>query len=197
MLDPAVTIYFVRHGETDWNAAQRYQGQRNIHLNAKGRAQVRRNGVVLSELLGNEAASFDYVASPLQRAWETMEIMRRELSLPAEGYRTDDRLAEMHYGHWEGHLLLDLPAIDPHGFAARSADVWNWQPTDGESYRMLSDRIARWLGEIRHDTIVASHGGVSRVLRGLILQLPFADIPLLEVPQDKVLVLSAGSARWL
>ena len=47
------------------------------------------------------------------------------------------------------------------------------------------------------DAIVASHGGVSRVLRGLILQLPFADIPLLEVPQDKVLVLSAGSARWL
>jgi broad specificity phosphatase PhoE len=126
-----------------------------------------------------------------------MEIMRRELSLPAEGYRTDARLAEIHYGHWEGHLLLDLPAVDPTGFAARNADAWNWQPTDGESYRMLSDRVAQWLGEIRQDTIVASHGGVSRVLRGLILQLPFADIPLLEVPQDKVLALSAGSARWL
>ena len=88
------------------------------------------------------------------------------------------------------------PSTRP-AFAARNADAWNWQPTDGESYRMLSDRVAQWLGEIRQDTIVASHGGVSRVLRGLILQLPFADIPLLEVPQDKVLVLSAGSARWL
>ena len=62
---------------------------------------------------------------------------------------------------------------------------------------MLSDRVGRWLEEIRHDAVVASHGGVSRVLRGLILQLPSAEIPFLEVPQDKVLVLRTGSARWL
>jgi probable phosphoglycerate mutase len=62
---------------------------------------------------------------------------------------------------------------------------------------MLSDRVATWLGEISRDTIVASHGGVSRVLRGLILRLANADVAALEVPQDKVLVLSAGSARWL
>ena len=62
---------------------------------------------------------------------------------------------------------------------------------------MLSDRVALWLEEIRHDAVVASHGGVSRVLRGLILHLPGAEIPFLEVPQDKILVLSTGSARWL
>ena len=178
--------------------AQRYQGQRDIPLNTKGRAQARRNGVVLCELLGAEAASFDFVASPLQRACETMEIMRRELI-------ASDCKAIARIRVWpksttaigKAICWLDLPAIDPAGFAARNADAWDWQPTDGESYRMLSDRVAQWLGEIRRDTIVASHGGVSRVLRGLILQLPFADIPLLEVPQDKVLVLSAGSARWL
>ena len=165
MLRPGVTIYFVRHGETDWNAAQRYQGQRDIHLNAKGRGQARRNGAVLSELLGEDAVSFDYVASPLQRARETMEIVRSELALPPDGYRSDPRLREIHYGHWEGQLLLDLPGVDPNGFAARKADIWNWQPREGESYRMLSDRVAQWLEEVRHDTIVASHGGVSRVLR--------------------------------
>jgi broad specificity phosphatase PhoE len=180
MLSPGVTIYFVRHGETDWNAAQRYQGQRDIPLNARGRGQARRNGLVLAELLGNDAASFDYIASPLARAYETMEIMRRELSLPIADYRKDD-----------------LPAADPEGFCARTADCWNWQPADGESYRMLSDRVSLWLDEIRQDAVVASHGGVSRVLRGLILHLPGAEIPFLEVPQDKILVLSASSARWL
>ncbi len=197
MLVSGITIYFVRHGETDWNAAQRYQGQRDIPLNATGRAQARRNGVVLRELLGNEAAAFDYVASPLQRACETMEIMRRELSLPPQDYRKDDRLREVNYGHWEGEYLRNLPTLDPIGFSARSAQPWSWQPANGESYRMLSDRVALWLREVRHDLVVASHGGVSRVLRGLILQLPSAEIPFLEVPQDKILVLSTGSARWL
>lgn len=197
MLAPGVTIYFVRHGETDWNAGLRYQGQRDIPLNAKGRGQARRNGLILSELLGNEAVSFDYIASPLQRACETMEIMRRELSLPEADYRRDARLREISYGHWEGQFLHELPTTDPEGFSARAADCWNWQPSEGESYRMLSDRVALWLEEIRQDAVVASHGGVSRVLRGLILQLPSAEIPFLEVPQDKVLVLSTGSARWL
>lgn len=197
MLAPGVTIYFVRHGETDWNAALRYQGQRDIPLNAKGRAQARRNGIVLRELLGNEAAAFDYVASPLTRASETMEIMRGELALPPQDFRKDDRLREISYGHWEGELLQNLPTVDPVGFSARSAEPWSWQPTDGESYSMLSDRVALWLREVQDDAVVASHGGVSRVLRGLILRLPSAEIPFLEVPQDKVLVLSAGSARWL
>jgi broad specificity phosphatase PhoE len=197
MLAPGIAIYFVRHGETDWNAAQRYQGQHDIHLNATGRAQARRNGLVLSELLGAEARSLDYVASPLRRAGETMEIVRRELSLPPGGYRTDIRLSEVHYGHWQGQLYEDVATFDPVGFAARQVDKWNWQPASGESYRMLSDRVALWLQEVRQNTIVASHGGVSRVLRGLVLELSAERIFALEVPQDKVLVLTAGNARWL
>ena len=197
MLAPGVTLYFVRHGETDWNVAQRYQGQRDIPLNARGRAQAERNGRVLAERLGAEVPSLDYVASPLLRARETMEILRRQLQLPAEGYRTDVRLSEIHYGHWEGQLWAELPHTDPEGFTGRAADIWGWQPKGGESYSMLSQRVAGWLAEIARDTVVASHGGVSRVLRGLALQLQGAEIPHLEVPQDKVLVVSAGSIRWL
>ena len=53
MLRPSVTLYFVRHGETDWNRAQRYQGQRDIPLNATGRAQAARNGRALAQTLGH------------------------------------------------------------------------------------------------------------------------------------------------
>ena len=67
----------------------------------------------------------------------------------------------------------------------------------GESYRMLSDRVALWLGEVRRDAVVVSHGGVSRVLRGLVLQLGGHEIARLEVPQDKVLVVTAGAVRWV
>jgi probable phosphoglycerate mutase len=198
MLKDGVTLYFVRHGETDWNRAKRYQGQRDIPLNDTGRQQAGRNGRALAEALGSAAASLDYVASPLMRTRETMEIVRRELALaPSSAYRTDDRLREINYGHWEGRLWDELAGTDPEGHAARRADSWNWQPTGGESYRMLSERVAGWLAEAERDAVVVSHGGVSRVLRALVLPLKPADIPSLEVPQDRVLMVQAGSVRWL
>ena len=197
MLRAGVTIYFVRHGETDWNLAQRYQGQRDIPLNATGRAQAARNGRALASALGHNAGMLDYVASPLVRARETMEIMRREIGLAPDGYRTDDRLREIDYGHWEGELWNELPVKDPQGFAAREADKWGWQPRGGESYRALSERVAGWLGEIERDVVVVAHGGVMRVLRGLSGGLAPTEIFRLDVPQDKVLVIEAGRTRWL
>ena len=197
MLKLGVTLYFVRHGETDWNRAGRYQGQRDIPINGTGQAQAARNGRVLAKVLGGGAKALDYVASPLSRARETMEIVRSELMLPQFNYRTDNRLREIHYGHWEGRLWQELPHTDPQDYAARLADPWNWQPVGGESYRMLSERVARWLAEMTHDAVVVAHGGVSKVLRGLVLQLGAAEIARLGVPQDKVLKVTAGSVGWV
>jgi probable phosphoglycerate mutase len=197
MLKAGVSLYFVRHGETDWNRAQRYQGRRDVPLNDTGRSQARRNGRVLADALGAGAASLDYVASPLLRARETMELVRAEMALPAAEYRTDDRLCEIHYGHWEGRLWSELPQIDPEGYAARQADPWSWQPIGGESYHMLSERIALWLAEMSDDAVVVAHGGVSRALRGLVLRMEGADVARLPVPQDKVLLVQDGSIRWL
>ena len=198
MLTPGVTLYFVRHGETDWNRAGRYQGQRDIPLNATGRVQAARNGQVLAELLdGRAAAMLDFVASPLSRVRETMEIIRRELNLPPLGYRHDDRLREIHYGDWEGRLWHELPQADPEGYAGRRADPWNWQPAGGESYRMLSERVALWLAEVTNDAVVVAHGGVSKVLRGLVLRLGPTEIASLDVPQDKVLQVTTGNVGWI
>jgi broad specificity phosphatase PhoE len=197
MLRAGVTIYFVRHGETDWNLAQRYQGQRDIPLNATGRAQAARNGRALALALGREAGALDYVSSPLVRARETMEIMRREIGLPPDDYRVDDRLREINYGYWEGELWGELSVKDPQGFAAREADRWGWQPRGGESYRELSERVAGWLGEIERDVVVTAHGGVMRVLCGLSGALEPAEIFRLDVPQDKVLVIESGRTCWL
>ena len=194
MLAPGVTLYFVRHGETDWNLAQRYQGQRDIPLNATGRAQARARARA-GRSARQRAAALDYVASPLPRARETMEIMRRELGLPPDGYRTDARLREIHYGHWEGELWNELPAIDPEGFAAREADKWGWQPRGGESYRMLSERVALWLGEVAaRRRRGRARRRQPRAARPHPAARP-AEILSLGVPQDKVLVLKASAHR--
>lgn len=195
MLKPGITLYLIRHGETDWNRAQRYQGQRDIPLNETGRTQARRNGAVLKRLLP-DATQFDFVSSPLSRAIETTELMRSEMGLPLSGYRIDDRLRELHYGHWEGHLATELPESDPDGITAKSLDPFGWRPRGGESYADLMERVRPWLASIDHDTVAITHGGVSRVARGAVLGLDTRDVPTLDVPQDRILVLKDASMAW-
>ena len=189
------TIYFVRHGETDWNAARRLQGQTDICLNETGRLQAARNGRMLKELI-RDFAALDFVASPLSRTRETMEIVRSEIGLERSAFRTDERLVEINFGHWEGFTWQELPDRDPEGHQARLADAFGWRPHGGESYRDLTERIAPWVASLESDVVVVSHGGVSRALRGHLLGLDPCEVPHLEVPQDKVLVLRPGIIEW-
>ncbi len=191
-----VTIYFIRHGETDWNAQSRYQGQADVPMNETGRAQARRNGEILCALLP-EIGRCRYVASPLLRARETMEIVRSAMGLEPRDYALDQRLMEIHYGHWQGIFAKDLPGIDAAGIKARSRDTFRWRPQGGESYEDLMARSVDWLGDVTADTVVAAHGGVSRVLRGHLYGLDAAAVPELPVPQDRILVLRRDGMEWI
>lgn len=198
-LRPGVTLYIVRHGETDWNAECRYQGQEDIPLNVRGRLQAKRNGEALKVHLG-EALLFkevDFISSPLSRARETMAILRTAMGLSADEFDVDPLLREIHYGHWQGQLARDLPRFDPEGAAARAKDPFNWQPKGGESYAGLMARTDAWLAAVQRDTVAVTHGGVMRTLRGRLLACAPAEIPRLEVPQDRVLLLQTGAMSWL
>lgn len=193
-------LIFVRHGETDWNVEGRLQGQRDIPLNDIGRGQAERNGRELAAFFAKrriEPASVAYAASPLSRARDTMDLVRRELGLPAGGYELDDRLKELTFGDWEGFTIPELAERVPDLTARRKVDKWGFVPPGGESYKMLSTRIEAWLALLDRPTVVVSHGGVMRVLRGLLLGLPETEIPSLDVPQDKVFVWADGEAFWL
>lgn len=196
VLKPGITLYFVRHGETDWNRDARYQGQQDIPMNDTGRAQARQNGRALCKIM-DRISTADFVSSPLSRAVETMTLMRTELGLQPKDFRIDDQLLELNYGHWEGRLARDIPVTDPEGFKQKSQDPYGWRPKGGESYADLQMRIQNWLSSLDHDTVAVSHGGVSRVARGLILNLDTKEIPFLSVPQDKILVLESHEVRWL
>ncbi len=190
------TLVFIRHGETDWNVALRLQGQRDIPLNDRGRGQARRNGEKAIGLIP-EIASYDFVASPLGRARETMEIARAAMGLDPGAYRLDDRLREITFGDWEGFTTEELRRTHPALVAAREADKWGFLPPGGESYRMLSARAADWLNSIAGDTVVVSHGGIGRVLIGLLTAIAPADTVALDFPQDRFLLWRDGAVTWV
>jgi len=189
-------LVFIRHGETDWNVEGRLQGQRDIPLNDTGRAQARRNGTAIKAAMP-AAVDFDFVASPLSRSRETMEIVRAAMGLPPQTYATDDRLKELTFGAWEGLTDEDLRAVNAELVAARAKDKWGFLPPGGESYRILSERVADWLAGIVRPTFAVSHGGVGRVLRRMILGLdPLAAISM-AFPQDRVLAFKDGRETWI
>ena len=185
------TLYYIRHGETDWNVEGRLQGRRDIALNARGRAQASHCGGILRDLFerdGRQPASLRYVSSPLLRARQTMELTRLALGLAGEGYEISSALQEIKFGDWEGFTIAQLRERDPQGIAAREHDKWRFLPPDGESYEMVSLRMRAWYDALARDTVVTAHGGTAR---GLIASLGIVDpaaAPLVDIAQGVVYV---------
>lgn len=192
---PSVTLVFIRHGETDWNVERRFQGQQEVPLNRRGREQSARNGRALRAIEGIER--FDFAASPLGRAAETMRIVRSELGLDPGGFRTEPELIEITFGDWEGSTLAELAEGDPEDVARRQGDKWGFVPPGGESYEILQRRVGDWLASVTRDTVAVSHGAVARVVQGILTGAAPQDIPSLPSPQDRVLVWRDGRAEWV
>ncbi|RVJ83684.1 histidine phosphatase family protein [Sinorhizobium medicae] len=192
-------IYMVRHGQTDWNAGSRLQGQKDIPLNKTGRRQATGNGVALSKILGNGAADFDFVSSPLGRTRETMERLRQAMGLDPSTYRTDERLKEVSFGDWEGYTLPELKQLVPGRIAERRIAKWDFIPpgTDAESYEILSWRVGAWLKSVTRPTVCVSHGGVIRALFKLLGEMNADEAAAAAIPQDRLLKIAGGSIGWL
>ncbi len=193
-------LYYVRHGETDFNAAARLQGRRDTVLNAIGRQQAAKCADVLFDLFDRDqrrAQDFDYVASPLRRARQTMEVLRRTLGLDPDAYATDPRLMEIAYGEWEGLTLPEIAARSPDVLAERDRDKWDFAPPGGESYRELASRIEEWYRGLTRDTVVAAHGGGVRALMALFNILPEDEATHAQIAQGVVYVFADGTlARY-
>jgi probable phosphoglycerate mutase len=189
-------LYFIRHGETDFNVAQRLQGRSQTTLNARGRTQAREYAGILRDLFErdrHQPSDYAYVSSPLLRARETMELLRSELGLEAKAYDIDDRLAEISYGEWEGFTLAEIQARDPGVLQRREQDKWDFVPPGGESYREVADRVAAWYATVTRDTVIAAHGGVARALMANFHILPEEEATHADVLHGVVYVFDRGT----
>ncbi len=188
-------LYFLRHGETDFNVTHRLQGQYETSLNARGREQAKVCADLLRDLFARErrrAEDYDYVSSPLQRARQTMLVVRTTLGLDPAASCLDDRLKEISYGAWEGSTLAEIQARDPQALALREQDKWGFKPPGGESYRDVARRVASWYAAVTRDTVMVAHGGVARALMANFCILPEEEAAYAEIAHGLVYVFAGG-----
>lgn len=168
-----VKLLLLRHGETEWNAAERYQGMSNTALSPRGQAQAKAVAAAL------DAETIDRVlCSPLRRAYETAVTA---LFTPGRYERhqhllimLDRRLCEISFGEWEGLTYGEISQLYPDALQAWLADPLNCAPPGGETLTEVATRVGQLLEELRaapagESILLVGHGGSLSVLLCLAL----------------------------
>ena len=167
----AARIIIWRHGRTEWNVMDRYQGQADIPLDEVGYAQA----IQAAEVLAAYRPSRVY-SSDLTRCYQTAEMLAQRVGLDIT---TDKRLREIHVGSWEGLLGEEIRAADPE-LARRlwAGEEVRRSPT-GESPSEVAERMVEALTEIaeaaedQSTVVVVTHGLAGRVGACKFVGLPF------------------------
>lgn len=167
-----MTIYLLRHGETEWNKEGRKQGRGDSPLTALGRNQALACTLTIKKHI-RKSAEVSVVTSPLGRARETGEILCKELSILADQRSESPELMELDYGQWQGLTDDEIDRKFPGERQKRYGNHWTYQVPDGESNALVEKRVSNWLTlqKEERETIVIAHEMVNRVLLGLYLGL--------------------------
>ena len=190
---PLPTIYFVRHGETDWNRLGLVQGSFETDLNAHGQQQAQDVARALSEK-HQELAGFQYVCSPQRRAQQTMGYITTALDVSMGVVKSEPRVRELGFGIWEGKPFWELK--DSPVYPADAEGKYFWRPEGGESYEDGVARVDDWLSTLTAPTLVVAHGAVGRCLMGYVAGMKPADIVGLRTPQGCYCRLQNGKIDW-
>ena len=185
-------LAIVRHAETTWNLAGRYQGRRESALSARGMQQ--------SQKLAEALAAVDppivrIVTSPMHRTRATAAFVGERLNVVVT---TDDALIEIAHGTWEGRLREEIAANDAERYRA-----WRDEPAEvafdqGES---LADVLARWrrfrtMFTVDGPTVLVTHDAVVRVALLDITRRPLADFWALRVENAAYAAVDVDGATW-
>lgn len=170
------TVYLLRHGETECNRAERFDGRLDSPLTERGITEARRHGRTLRGLI-DRIDNFRFVSSPLGRAVHTA------------------RLKEIDFGVWDGLTRMEIEHSYGAQWQERNRDEWNYRIPGGESYAMVASRVESWMGAAQGRLIVVTHLAVERILRGVYAGMTKAEILSLDEPQDVLFRLEAGQVR--
>lgn len=161
--------YLVRHGETEWNTANRAQGHADVPLSNTGRAQA----IALARVMASTRLDAAFT-SDLSRATETARMLLNGNTLVPVA--TPD-LRETSFGRWEGFTFADAEKDDPALFARMVNADPSFAPPGGESFEQLAARVQAFAERTRaaHPegaVLIVAHGGSLRALAVAMLRLP-------------------------
>jgi broad specificity phosphatase PhoE len=164
------TVYLARHGQSDWNAAGRWQGHADRPLTALGLRQA----ADLAQELAGVPLDAAY-ASDLRRARETAEAVAAPRGLHVT---TEVELREVDVGSWSGLTRAEAKARFPEGFRRWTEGGHGWE--DGETYEHMAERV---VGAVRRiaaaregdSVLVVAHGGPIRALHAVALGLDVSE----------------------
>jgi phosphoserine phosphatase len=187
-----VSIYLVRHGETDWNRSRRLQGLRDVGLNTVGIMQAvnlarRFQGLRISAI----------ITSPLSRARVTATRIRGSQQVPLIAEKD---LREIDHGRWTGMTPREIAQV-----CSEEHDAWNYEPdssrlSSGERLRSVYARAGRVLARVleadfRNDVVIVSHGVVNAVLLCAALAEPLAKMCEISQPNASAYILRTNRHR--
>ena len=169
--EQGIRFHLIRHGETDWNAKQLFQGQQDIPLNPNGTRQVK---LLVPRIRRIHVARI--ITSNLSRAAETAEILGTGLDLKID---RDQRWNELSFGDWEGYDYFTIQEKFPDVLNRWQADPIYESAPNGESINKLAERVTSAFRDLLQfsgegDTLIVAHGGPLQILLCLLLDLPLS-----------------------
>lgn len=189
-----MTLYFVRHGETDWNVRKKIQGKTDIPLNEKGVSQA---VALASWLKANGFQVKRTYTSPQLRAAETARILSDALEIESIVL---NGLREMDLGEWEGMNWNTVEEVYQDRY-----EYWNThrrftRTPQGESYDDVLGRTLRALQYIleqeTHDVLVVTHSAVLMALRCYLADRPFEDmVPYFKTKNTGIVEVESDDIR--
>ncbi len=184
-------LLLLRHGQTEYNATSRMQGQLDTDLSDLGRAQA----VAAAEVLAKRQPLV-IVSSDLRRALDTATTLGDQAGMPVS---VDERLRETHLGDWQGLTHQEVDAVAPGARLAWREDA-RWAPHNGESRVDVANRslpvvieqlrnLPEWgVDEVDRPVVLVAHGGLIAALTAALLDLPVDNWPVLG---------GMGNASWV
>ena len=177
-------LFFVRHGQTDWNAKSLYQGTTDTRLSQIGSQQALENAALLQSLLREQQidpSQANLVTSPLQRAKQTAEIIGNSFAprlTPVE----NSQFRELSMGHWEG---LTSPEVKERYYEerkSRKSNRWSFKPLGGESMAERCEVVENALSNLQPNSILVTHCVVLRIIFHLLGGLSKEEASAVETP---------------